>query len=411
MARLSQDPSNLLPIIQTPGAGASARRVQSVNATGDRPSTTERELGNESIVGITFDTPNVTLAVEANLVNAHLLNQIANRPSGSTYTTNSLLTMLGNQDVDLLMRQRNTARTSFVQDVYVAQAAVGSYRIAASTNQSATETFNLTANNKTAFERMVKTDHLTAVSSSQTAFTLTGTPIALTKGVKSGNHLISLAYATNSGSSTYLIEGDDYSVSGTAVTISSSAAAGIASGTQVMLSYQLSGSTPGTWDDPFAEKDATSPAAIKGYYHIPVTISVAGTSRQTRGVQSIEATVDFQTTSEVGMGSQAIGESRQTPANVTGQFTVFEDDWALEKLMQTGATSPTNTDFPIDGWKDNLVFKLDFKNPATGSIVRTDYLSGCTVTNDGKNVQVGQAVGKQYSFAGSAGFDWLVTAA
>jgi hypothetical protein len=410
MSRLSQDPANLLPIVVTPGAGVSARRVQSVNTTGDRPATDERELGNEAIVGTTFDTPQVTLAIEANLVNAHLLNQVANRPSGSTYTDASLLTMLGNQDVDLLMRQRDTARTSFVQDVYVKQGQIGSYRIAAATNASATETYNLTATNKTAFERFVQHDHLTTVSSSQTALTLSATPVPLTKGIASGNNLISLAYATSSGTSTYLLEGTDYSVTGTAVTISSSAAPA-ASGTQIMAVYQRSGSTPGTALDDFAAKDASSPAAIRGYSFIPVTITVSGTSLLTRGVQSVEATVDFQLQTEVGMGNQTIAASRQTPAAVTGNFTILEDNWALEKLLQTGATSPTNTDFPIDGYRDDIVIKLDFKNPATGSITRTDVLSGCVITNDGKQVQVGQAVGKNYAFKGSTGFDWLVTAA
>lgn len=414
MSRLSQDPANLAPIIHTPLAGVQARRVQSVNATGDRPSTDEREIGNESIVGTTFDTPQVTLAVEANLVNAKLLNQVANRPSGATYTDASLLSMLGTQDIDLLMRQRNDARTSFIQDVYVKQGTVASYRIAASTNASATETYNLTATNKTAFERFVQVDHLTAASSSQSIFNLSAVPVPLTLGVASGNKAISVAYAASSGSSTYLLEGLDYSITNSGssykLRVSSSAADGISVGTKLMVAYQLSGSTPGSGLDSFAAKDTTSPAAIRGYYHIPVTISVEGTDRVTRGVQNIEATVDFQPQTEVGMGNQTIAASRQTPAPVTGNFTILSQDWTEEKLMQTGSVSPTNTDFPIDGWRDDIVFKLDFKDPRTGSILRTDVLSGCTISNDGKEVRVGQATGKNYQFKGSTGFDWLVSA-
>ena len=408
--RFSQDPADLAPIIHTPLAGVQARRVQSVNSNGERPATDEREVGNESIVGTTFDTPNVTADVEANLVNSKLLNIVANRPSGSTYTDSSLLSMLGNQDIDLQMRQRNTARDTWLQDVYIKQATVASYRLAASTNASATETFNLTANNKTAFERYVAVDHLTAVSTSQTAFTLTGTPIALTKGVAAGNELISVAWATESGSSTYLTEGSDYSVAGTQVTISSSAAADIAIGDHIMFAYQLSGSAPGTALDSFDLKDGGSPAAIRGYYHIPVTIIASGTSYVPTGVQSIDATVNFQPQQEVGMGSQAVASSRQTPAEVTGTFTILSQRYNVEKLMQTGDASSSVTDYPIDGWRDDIRFKVDFKDPATGSILRTDVLSGCTITTDGKEVRVGQATGKQYGFRGSRGFDWLTSA-
>jgi len=407
--RLSQDPAALLPIIHTPYASGAARRSQGVNKTGDRPATDERELGNESIVGTTFDTPTVTVDVEANLVNAKLISQIANRPSGSTFTDSSLLTMLGNQDVDLEMRQRNDARTSFIQSVYVKQAAVASYRLAASTNASATETFNLTSTNKTAFERFVQVDHLAVTSGGQTAYTLSATPVPLTKGVSAGNNLISLAYAEVSGSSVYLLEGDDYSVAGTSLTISSSAAAGIASGSYVMAAYQRSGSTPSEWDDPFDAKDTFSPAAIRGYYFIPVTITASGNDRRTRGVQSIEATVSFQPTQEVGMGSQQIAAGRQTPAEVTGTITIFSQDYAEEKLMQDGDPNSTVTDFPIDGWRDDIQFKIEFLDPKTLTVLRTDVLSGCAITGDSKDVRVGTQVGKSLPFRGSAGFDWLLT--
>ena len=409
MARLSQDPANLAPYIHVPGAGLQLRRVQNVNPTGNRPATDVREVGNESIVGTSFDTPAITADIEANLVNANILNQMANRVSGSTYSNDSLLDMLGNQDVDLQLRQRNTARTSWVQDVYIKQAGIGQYKIAASTNQPSTETYTLNANNKTAFERYIKVDHLTAVSSSQTAFTLTGTPVALTKGVASGNNLVSVAYAAESGSSTYLLEGTDYSVTGTSVTISSSAAAGISSGTQIMFAYQLSGSTPA--GDGFGAKDSTSPAQIKGYYHVVPTMTVSGTSSSPTGVQSVNATVNFGIQTEVGMGNQAIGYSRNTPAEVTGDFTVFSTDYSLEKLLQTGQTSPSNTDFPIDGWRDDILITLAFKDPDTGTTLRTDVLSGLTIVNDAKDIRVGNAVGKQYQFRGSSGFDWLITAA
>lgn len=407
MSRLSQDPAALLPIIHVPGRSLAARRAQGVNTTGDRPATDERELGNETIVGTTFDTPAVTLDLEANLVNANLLALVSNRASGSTWTDDSLQDMLGNQDIDVEMRQRNDARTSFVQTVYVKQAAIASYRLAASTNASATETFNTTTNNKTAFERFVQVDHIQTSGSAQTAYTLTATPIALTKGVASGNNLISLAYSAESGSSTYLLEGPDFSVTGTALTISSSAAAGIASGSYVMASYQRSGSTPGTALNIYDDKDLISPAAIRGYWHIPVTITANNVDKLTRGVQSIEATMNFAPTQEVGMGSQAIAAGRTTPAEVTGTITIFSQDWAEEKLMQTGALSPSNTDFPIDGWREDIEFKIELKDPATGTVLRTDVLSGCTITNDGKDVRVGTQVGKTYQWRGSAGFTWL----
>ena len=78
MGRLSQDPANLAPFIVTPAASTQARRVQSANTNAQRPNTVEKEIGNETVVGISFDSPDVTLPIDANLVNARLISLFAN---------------------------------------------------------------------------------------------------------------------------------------------------------------------------------------------------------------------------------------------------------------------------------------------------------------------------------------------
>lgn len=406
MARLSIDTANLAPFIITPAETLQARRVQSVNTTGDRPSQEEREVGNESLVGRTFDTPNVTLAVEANLVNARLLATFANRDPDDPFTDITVQDMLGNSDVDLMMVQRNSTRTAWLAAVYVKQASVGSYRIAASTNASATETFELAATNKTGFERIVAVDNLTATTSGQDTYTLTHTPILLTRGQASGNHLISAQMAQPDGFSTYLVENDDYTATGTTVTITNAdRLAEIVNGTQFAFSYQWNGSTTG---DPYQAKDTVSPAAIRGYYHIPVSISAVGNGVNVRGMQSIEATMNFNQQKEVGMGSQAVGAFRQTPAEVTGNFVVFSEDSNLDKLMIAGDTAATG-DFPIEAYRNDIIITIQFKHPVTGTVLRTDVLSGVTVTGDTRDVRVGQAVGKQYNFAAADDFGWYVT--
>src|SRR3990172_12858269 len=103
MGRISQNPANLAPFINTPADSTQARRVQSANTTADRPSTQEREIGNESIVGTSFDTPDVSVSVEANLVNGKILATIANRDPDVAHGQLSLLDMLGQQDIDLMM--------------------------------------------------------------------------------------------------------------------------------------------------------------------------------------------------------------------------------------------------------------------------------------------------------------------
>lgn len=404
--RLSQDPSNLAPFIVTPRASTQGRRVQSANASSDRPNTQEREVGNESIVGITYDPPEVALPIEANLVNARLLSLFANFDPDQTFFSKTIQDMLGNADVDVLMMQRNTARTAWLQSVYVRQAAVGSYNITASTDASATETFELTSDNKTAFERFVQVDNLTAAAPNQAAYTITATPIALTRGQASGNKLISAAYAQASGSSNYLLETDDYTVSGTTVTIiNTTVLDDIETGTQFLFAYQVSGSTT---PDPFQAKDTTSPAAIRGYYFIPVTISATANGLNVRGMQNIEATMNFNSNREVGMGNQQVGTFRQLPAEVTGNFTIFSENFELEKLMTAGTTSSTDTDYPLDAFRNDIVIKLQFKHPDTKVVLRTDILSGVSITGDTKDVAVGQAVGKQYNFAAATNFVWYV---
>lgn len=407
MARLSQDPANLAPFIITPRAKTQARRVQSVATTGDRPSTNEREIGNETFTGTTFDTPEVTVNVEANLVNGKLLAAVANRDPGATFTNLSLEDLLGQSDVDLNMQQRNTARTAWVQSVFVKQAGIGSYRLAASTDASATETIELRATNKTAFEKYVQTDNLTSAGANQTAWTLTDTPVPLTRGAFAGNKALSVAIAEPNEPSRYLLEGVDYTIAGTTLTLAGAALiASITANTQMAVSYMVA-APPG--DDDYQAKDTTSPAAIRGYYHVPVTLTANANNKVLTSVQSIEATLNFGIQREVGMGSQAIGFFRQTPAELTGSFTVFSEDFSMEKLMQAGNEADASGDYPIDGWRTDIDIKLEFKHPETGVVQRTDVLDGLTITGDVKDVRVGQAVGKQYNFTASAGFIWKVT--
>lgn len=407
MPRLSQNPADLAPFIITPLNEVQARRVQTKNVTGDRPSQEEREIGNEALVGRTFDPPEVALNVEANLVNARLISLFANRNPDATFTAVTVQDLLGNADVDLMMVQRNAARTAWLQSVYVRQASIGSYSISASTDASATETFELAADNKTAFERVVVVDNLTAAAPNQTAYTLTQTPVVLTRGQKAGDFLISAAMAQVNSASTYLLETDDYTVSGTTVTlVNADIIALVASGTQFAFAYQRSGGTAG---DPFQAKDTISPAAIRGYYHIPVTITASGSNMSVRGMQSIEATMNFQQEKEVGMGNQAVGAFRVTPAEVTGNFVVFSENYALEELMISGELNPSDTDFPIEAYRNDIIVKIEFKHPTTGAVLRTDLLSGLTIAGDGRDVSVGQAVGKQFNFAAADNFGWYVT--
>jgi hypothetical protein len=405
MARLSQDPSNLAPFVITPSGKHQLRRVQSVNSSTDRPSTQEREVGNESIVGTTFDPPDVSVSLEANLVNSRLLAIMGNRNPNSTWTGITIQDLLGQCDVDINLVQRNTARTNWLQSVYMRQASLGSYSISAGTDSSATETFEFNTDNKTAFERYVHTDLLTAGSNGQTSFTLTQTPIALTRGKNAGNKAISVQLAAAGQPSTFLVEGadNDFTISGTTLTLTASAAAMVASGDGLAVSYQVS-TPPG--GDTFQPKDTISPAAIRGYPNIPVTLKVLSQTLPIRGMQSIEATMNLNTNVEVGMGSQAIGSERVLPAEVTGNFTLFAEDYTTEKVMIAGATNSADTDYPIDAYREDLIVVLDFKHPETGTILRTDTLSGLTVTGDGRDIGVGSAVGKTFNFSAATDFGW-----
>jgi hypothetical protein len=407
MPRLSQNPADLAPFIVTPGGTTQARRVQTANTTGDRPSQEEREIGNESLVGRTFDPPEVTLNVEANLVNARLISLFANRDPDDTFTDQLVQDLLGNADVDVMMVQRNATRDAWLHSAYVRQASVGSYAISASTDASATETYELAADNKTGFERVVVVDNLLAGSNGDNSYTLSQAPVPLTRGQLAGKDLISASYAQPDGSSTYMIEDDDFTVSGTTVTITNSdILAEVVTGTQFAFAYQRTGGTTG---DPFQAKDTTSPAAIRGYYHIPVSITASGTNMNVRGMQSIEATMNFQQEKEVGMGNQAVGAFRVTPAEVTGNFVIFSENYDLEELMIAGETGSTDTDFPIEAYRNDLIITIEFQHPTTGTVLRTDVLSGVTITGDGRDVSVGQAVGKQFNFAASDDFGWYVT--
>ena len=408
MPRLSQDPAHLAPFIVTPLASTQARRVQTANTSANRPSTSIREVGNDTFVGIAFDPTDTTISVEANLVNARLLSLFANYTPGHLWNDKSLQDMIGYADVDLLMMQRNTAKNAWLQSVYVRQAAVNSYRLAASTTDSATETFDLSASNKTAFEKFVQVDNLVAPSTGHPGYTLTATPITLMRGQLSGNQLISAAFSQPSGATTYMLETTDYTVTGTAVSISNTTiTAQIVAGTQFLFAYQKT--TPG--GDPFQAKDTTSPAAIRGYYHIPITITANSPNGMVaKGVQNIEATMSFNANEEFGMGSQEVGQYRDVPAEVAGNITIFSQNYDAEKLMIGGdAVNPINSDFPIEAFRNDIAFKIEFKHPDTRAVLRVDVLSGLTIVGEGKDVAVGQQVGKQYNIQSAANFTWYVS--
>jgi hypothetical protein len=332
---------------------------------------------------------------------------VANRDPAATFTNIQVQDMLGNADVDVMMQQRNTARTAWLQSIYVRQATISSYSISAATDSSATETFELTSDNKTAFERFVQVDNLVAMTAGQTGYTLTQTAVDLTRGQMSGLSLISAAMAQPNASSVYLLEDTDFTAGGTTVTLTDAGIiAQVVSGTQFAFAYQRDG---GTTPDPFTAKDTVSPAAVRGYYFIPVTITANNNGVSVRGVQNVEAQINFNAQREVGMGSQAVGAFRETPAEVTGNFTVFAEEDTLEHLMIAGEINSANTDYPLDAFRNDIVLKLDFKHPDTKVILRTDTLSGLTIVGDSKDVSVGGAVGKQYNFAASTGFTWYVT--
>lgn len=405
MPRLSQDPANLAPFVITPRAVTQLRRVQSVNTSADRPSSQEREVGNETIVGISFDAPEVGIALEANLVNSRLLAIMANRDPDATWSGETMQDLLGQADVDINLVQRNTARTTWLQSVYIRQASLGSYSIAASTDASATETFEFNSDNKTAFELYVQTDLVVAGSNGDTTYTLSASPVALTRGKAAGNKAIGVQLAAEDEPSTFLIEGadNDFTISGTTLTLSADAAALVLTGDLLSVSYQVA-SPPG--GDTFQAKDTISPAAIRGYPNIPVTLKVLSETLPVRGMQSIEATMNFNSNVEVGMGSQAIGSERVIPAEVTGNFTIFQEDYRTEKVLMAGDSAAVG-DFPIDAYRSDLIIILDFKHPDTGTILRTDTLSGVTVTGDGKDIAVGSAVGKNFNFSAATDFSWF----
>ena len=160
--------------------------------------------------------------------------------------------------------------------------------------------------------------------------------------------------------------------------------------------------------DPFLAKDTVSPAAIRGYYHVPVTLRVGGTNLPVRGAQNVEATMNFNSNVEVGMGSQALGSERVIPAEVTGTFTIFEEGMDVEKFLIAGVTNSADTDYPIEAYRSDVILELDFKHPDTGTILRTDTLSGISISGDTKDVAVGTAVGKQFNFTAATDFGWYV---
>ena len=408
MARLSQDTSNLAPWAIGRDETFQLRRVQSFNTTTDRPSTQIREVGNEAIVGVDFDRPNVTIALEANLVNARLVAIMGNRDPDSTFSNVLLQDLLGNTDIDLALVQRDVQRTDYLRQVYIKQASLASYSLSASVDAASTETFEFNSDNKTLFERWVQVDRVTATSDNQTNFSITETPVALTRGKEAGNVLKSVFGSAADSPNTYFLEGadNDYTVTGTTVTFTATGAAKIANGDVITFVYQTDAAPAAA--DPFLAKDTISPAAIRGYYHVPVTLRISGTNLPVRGAHSVEATMNFNSNVEVGMGSQALGSERVIPAEVTGSFVIFEEGSDVEKFLIAGTTSSTDTDYPIDAYRSDVQLELDFKHPDTGTILRTDTLSGISISGDTKDVAVGQAVGKQFNFTAATDFGWYV---
>lgn len=374
---------DLQPQIATPQGLIAAARVQRFDMPMNMPTTAIDELGRVLHVGITKEIPEVTVTLEAFDVSHNTYSHLVGKTPATFPVSGVSITEFKN--VDVLGQIRDSSTKNILNALYVKRASVTGMDASFGVRDNSTVTYTFSANSKKEFREPVYYEKFSIVTASGVQ-TLSQTPTYLTR---TSGYIISAYRTGTDGSTSYLDEGTDFTVTGANINFIGS---NTVAGDTIWVTY--CNPTAKT----FEALDDVAPAAIQGKY-VPLTISVNDIKR----VQSATIRVAFSSEQILEMGGlgKPVGYELGIPS-VTGDISVLKTDNDLLAILE--GVSNTTVEQDMEYALDTLSLKIQLRNPANPSqVVLTYYVPSFTITAEGDSDTVNQSMNETFSWESKTG--------
>ena len=373
---------DLQPQVATPKALFAAARVQRFDFPMNMPTTAIDELGRKLHVGTTKEIPEVTVTMEAFDVSHNTFAYLTGYTPGTFPVSGVSITELKNADV--IGQIRDSSTKNIVNALYVKRAAVTGMDASFGVRDNSTISYTFSANSKKEFKYPVYYENFTLVAASGVQ-SLSHTPEYLTR---TSGYIIDAYRTGTDGSTGYIDEGTDFTVTGANLNFTGS---NVAAGDTIWVTYEYNGQKT------FETLDDVAPAAIQGKY-VPLTISVSGIKR----VQSATIRVAFSSEQILEMGGlgKPVGYELGVPS-VTGDISVLKTDNDILNVLE-GTSNSTEND--MEYALSTLSLKIQLKNPANPSeVLLTYYVPSITITSEGDTDSVNQSMNETFAWESTTG--------
>lgn len=375
---------DLQPQLATPKGLLAAARVQRFEWPAQFPTTAIDELGRKLHVGVTKETPQVTVTFEAFDVTHNTFAHLTGYTGATFPVSGASVTELKN--IDVIGQIRDQSTLNIVNALYVKRGIVTAMDATFGVRANSTVSYTVSANSKKEFREPVFYELKTLASGNDT-FTLANTPTYLTR---TSGYIINAYRTATDGTTNFLDEGTDYSVSGPTITFTTNS---VASGDTVWVTYTADGTST-----KFQALDDVSPAAVQGKY-VPLSISVNNIPR----VQSASVRVSFEAEEILEMGGlgKPVGYEVGIPS-VTGDISVLKTDNDLLAILEGVPNTTVEND--MEYAREDLSLKIQLKDPRDPSkAVLTYYVPSITITAEGDDNTVNQSMNETFSWESVTG--------
>lgn len=375
---------DLQPLLATPKGLLAVARVQRFDWPIQFPTTEIDELARKLHVGTTQETPTVTVTVEGFDVTHNTIAALTGSTGATFPLSGASITDIKN--IDVIGQIRDASTLDVVNALYVKRGIVTGLDASFGVKANSTVSYTIQSNSKKEFKQPVYYDLFSLVTATGVQ-TLAHTPTYLTR---TSGYIID-AYRTGSnGSTNYLDEGVDFTVTGTNVNFNGN---GTTTGDTVWMTYCSPVTTK-----LFEALDNTSPAAIQGKY-VPTKISLSTIPR----VQSatIRAAFTAEEIDEMGSLGKPVGYEVGVPS-VTGDLTVLKTDDDLVALLEGVSNSTVENDLAYA--VNTLPLKIQLLDPANPNrVVLTYYVPSITVNQESDTDSVNQSMNETFSWQSTTG--------
>lgn len=374
---------DLQPQIAAPKGLFAAARVQRFDFPMTINSTDIDELGRKLHVGTASEIPDVTVTFEAFDVSHNTFAYLTGYTPGTFPASGASVTEFKN--VDVIGQVRQTDGSNIVNSIYVKRGIVTAMDATFGVRDNSTVSYTVSANSKKKFRLPVFYDSGTIASASG-SLSLSQTPVYLTR---TSGYLINAYRTGTDGSTNYLDEGTDYTVTGTTVNFNGT---GTAAGDTVWVTYTSNTARL------FEGLDDVAPAAIQGKY-VPLIISLSSIPR----VQSatIRAAFEAEQILEMGGLGKPVGYEIGVPS-VTGDVSVLKTDNDLVALLEGVDASTVEQD--LEFALTSLPLKIQLKDPRNpNNTLLTYYVPSITITAHGDESTVNASMNETFSWKSTTG--------